>query len=89
MIGLTESAAWATAIDLGGRHSASSAGFANTGGNIGGSISPTITPWIGAVLMSQLGLSENASWGWALRFAAGLCLLGSLLWIWIDAGERR
>jgi ACS family glucarate transporter-like MFS transporter len=89
MMGLTEAPAWATAIDLGGRNPGTSAALANTGGNLGGTISPTLTPWISAFLVSQFQFTDNEGWGWALRAAALVALAGSVLWIWIDAGERH
>jgi ACS family glucarate transporter-like MFS transporter len=85
-IGLTEGAAWPTAIDLGGRRSATSAAIVNTGGNLGGSIAPVVTPWIGAVLAPSFG--RVGGWAWGVRLGGVLCLAGGLLWIWINANER-
>lgn len=89
MIGFTESPMWATALDLGEPHSASSAAMANTGGNIGGTLSPTLTPWISALLVSRFQLTEAAGWAWSIRGAGLVCLCGAILWLWIDPQERR
>jgi MFS family permease len=85
-IGLSEGAAWATAIDLGGSWGATSAAIVNTGGNLGGSLAPVVTPWIGAMLTPWVG--RALGWAWGVRLGGLLCLLGGLLWIGIDAAER-
>jgi MFS family permease len=85
-IGLTEGAAWPTAIDLGGARGATSAAIVNTGGNLGGSLAPVMTPWIGALLTPSLG--RVLGWAWGVRLGGLLCVLGGLLWLWIDAAER-
>jgi ACS family glucarate transporter-like MFS transporter len=67
----TVGAYWASSIDLSHRHSGALSGLMNMGGNLGGVVSPTLTPLIG-----------NA-WGWpaALAVAAGVAVLGGLLWL--------
>jgi MFS family permease len=85
-IGLSEGAAWPTAIDLGGSRGATSAAIVNTGGNLGGSLAPVVTPWVGALLAPSLG--RAIGWAWGVRLGALLCLLGGLLWLWIDAADR-
>jgi ACS family glucarate transporter-like MFS transporter len=85
-IGLSEGAAWPTAIDLGGPWGATSAAVVNTGGNLGGSLAPVVTPWIGVLLTPSLG--RAIGWAWGVRLGGLLCLLGGLLWLWIDAAER-
>jgi sugar phosphate permease len=85
-IGLCEGSAWATAIGLGGRKSAALSGaIVNTGGNAGGFVSPVVTPFVGAMLTPSLG--RETAWAWSLRLGCVICLLGSCLWLWIDAGE--
>jgi ACS family glucarate transporter-like MFS transporter len=84
--GLAEAAAWATAIDLGGDHGATSAAVANTGGNLGGFVSPVTTPWISAWLAPSLG--PQLGWAWGLRLGGVICLIGAALWFWIDPAER-
>lgn len=85
-IGVAEAPAWATAVDLGGKDGATSAAVVNTGGNGGGVISPSLSPWLVGVLQPLVG--EAGGWAWALRLGSLVCLLGGLLWLWIDASER-
>ncbi|MEX0712088.1 MAG: MFS transporter [Pirellulales bacterium] len=87
-IGLTEAPAWATAIDLGGKRAGTSAAIANTGGNTGGALSPTITPWVSGLLVAE-GLNQQQGWAWGMRLASLICLVGAILWFWIDASERH
>ena len=67
----TVGAYWASTIDLSRRHAGALSGLMNMGANLGGVISPTLTPLIGE------------RWGWpiALSVAAGVALMGSLLWL--------
>ena len=57
---------------------ASAAAFLNFGGNAGGFLAPTLTPWIGQVL----------NWGAAVAVGGLICLVGVVLWVWIDPRER-
>jgi MFS family permease len=77
-VGTTEGPFWATAIDLGGRHGATSAGIFNTGGNAGGALAPIFTPLIG----------QHFGWGWGIGVGAVVCLVGVSFWFWIDPAER-
>jgi MFS transporter, ACS family, D-galactonate transporter len=77
-VGASEGPFWATAVELGGRRGGSSAAFFNTGGNAGGMLAPVITPLIGR----QFG------WGYAVGVGALVCLVGVVLWFWIDPRER-
>ncbi len=64
---------WATMMRIAGEKSGTAGGIMNMGSNVGGLISPALTPLI-------------ASWiGWenALHVAAGLAVIGALLWIGI------
>lgn len=85
-IGLTEGAAWTTAIELGGVRGSTSAAVVNTGGNLGGLLSPVITPWVGLGLGGALG--REAGWAWGLRIGCLVCLAGAGLWAAIDPAER-
>ena len=78
-LGACEGAFWTSAIDLGGRRGGVSAAIVNTGGNAGGALAPLLTPFV----------SEGLGWGWqgGLALAGVLCLLGALLWTWIDPDE--
>lgn len=73
----TVGAYWTSTIDLSHRHSGALSGLMNMGGNLGGVVSPTLTPFIGE------------TWGWpaALTVAAGVALLGGLLWIGVTFDE--
>jgi MFS family permease len=85
-IGLCQGAAWATAIELGGRRGGTSAAIVNTGGNVGGFIAPVVTPWIGTLL--SWGPGPKAGWAWGLRLGCLICMLGACLWFWINPEER-
>ncbi len=73
----TVGAFWASTIDLAPRHSGTLSGIMNTGANVGGTISPTLTPW----------LAEQFGWNVSLGFAAGIAILGGLLWLLIRPGD--
>ena len=73
----TVGAFWASTIDLAPRHSGTLSGIMNTGANVGGTISPTLTPW----------LAEQFGWNVSLGFAAGIALLGGLMWLFVRPGD--
>jgi ACS family glucarate transporter-like MFS transporter len=77
-IGATEGPFWATALDLGGRRGGTSAGIFNTGGNAGGILAPILTPWV----------SQRLGWAWGISLGSLYCLVGVVLWWWIDPSER-
>jgi ACS family glucarate transporter-like MFS transporter len=64
---------WAAMMNLAGRRSGAAGGIMNMGSNLGGLISPALTP----VLAQFIG------WENALHIAAGLAVVGAVLWIWI------
>ncbi|CAN0017393.1 unnamed protein product [Phaeothamnion confervicola] len=66
---------WATTIDLAYRNAGVASGMMNMFGNLGGTISPSLTPY----------LAQNYSWSTALFVMGGLSLLGSALWLGVDA----
>jgi sugar phosphate permease len=76
--GTCEGPMWATALDLGGKHGATAAGIFNTGGNALGLVAPVVTPLI----------SEAWGWGWGIGMGGIVCLLGAILFFWIDPSER-
>src|SRR5881396_2206780 len=67
----TVGAFWASTIDLTPRYAGTLSSIMNTGANIGGTISPTLTPWI----------AERFGWNLSLACAAGVAMLGGLLWL--------
>lgn len=77
-VGATEGPFWTTAIELGGRRGGTAAGIVNTGGNGGGLLAPVVTPWV----------SKLWGWGWGISLGSMVCLVGVVLWLWIDPRER-
>jgi sugar phosphate permease len=77
-VGTVEAPTWTTAVELGGRRGGTAAGICNTGGNVGGLLAPVVTPWV----------AMRASWPWAIGLASLGCLVGVVLWLWIDPRER-
>jgi MFS family permease len=76
ILGMLEGSFWVTAIEVGGLRGGLSAGILNTGGNIGGAIQNVLTPWV----------SDSLGYGWqaGITLGSAVCLLGGILWIWID-----
>jgi MFS transporter, ACS family, glucarate transporter len=68
---------WATMMRIAGSKSGTAGGIMNMGSNIGGLISPALTP----VIASWIG------WENALHVAAGLAVVGALLWLGIKPGK--
>jgi MFS transporter, ACS family, D-galactonate transporter len=77
-VGMSEGPFWASAVELGGRRGGSSAALFNTGGNAGGLLAPVVTPWVG----------ERLGWPSAVGLGGLICLVGVVLWFWIDLDER-
>lgn len=73
----TVGAFWAGTIDLAPRHAGTLSGIMNTGANVGGTISPTLTPW----------LAEQYGWNLSLGVAAGIGVMGGLLWLLVKTGD--
>jgi sugar phosphate permease len=74
---LTVGVSWAVPLDIGGDYAGSVSAVMNTFGNIGGAISPTVL----ALLV------ESYSWNHPFIVAAGLCVLGALLFARVDASK--
>jgi len=77
-LGMCEGTFWTTAIELGGRRGGTSAAIFNTGGNAGGLLAPVVTPLFSAYFSWQAGIG----------LASLVCLVGAVLWLWIDPAER-
>jgi ACS family glucarate transporter-like MFS transporter len=65
---------WATMTELAGRRSGAAGGVMNMGSNLGGLVSPALTP----VLAAAIG------WENALHVAAGISIVGGLLWLGVS-----
>jgi len=65
---------WASMMQLAGESRGTAGGIMNTGCNLGGLISPALTPWLAA----------RFGWQNALFLAAGISILGAVLWLWIS-----
>jgi sugar phosphate permease len=76
--GMCEGPVWATVVELGGLRGSTAGAIANTGNNAFGALSPIATPWIGA----------HFGWPCSLGVASGVCLIGAIVWLWIDPNER-
>ena len=70
---------WATMTELAGRKSGAAGGVMNMGSNLGGLVSPALTP----VLAAAIG------WENALHVAAGISVVGGLLWLGISPRPGR
>ena len=73
-LGASESPFWVAGVEIGGKRGGLSAALLNTVGNAGGLVAPIVTPLF----------SERFGWQWGLAVASVLCLLGAVLWPWID-----
>jgi sugar phosphate permease len=74
---LTVGVSWAVPLDIGGDYAGSVSAVMNTFGNIGGAISPTVL----ALLV------EAYSWNHPFLVAAGMCVLGAILFARVDASK--
>lgn len=70
---------WASMIEIAGEDAGAAGGILNTGGNIGGTLSASITPLI----------ATPFGWDVAFGVAAGLAVVGGLLWLWISPSRSR
>jgi sugar phosphate permease len=77
-VGACEGPFWTTAVEVGGARGGTSAGICNTGGNLGGILATSLTPLV------------SAYFGWFVGLSLGslVCLLGVVLWLWIDPQQR-
>jgi sugar phosphate permease len=75
---LTVGVSWAVALDIGGDFAGSVSAVMNMCGNLGGALSTTILGY----------LLRSFGWNTPFLVASGLCLLGAVLFLKIDAGKR-
>jgi sugar phosphate permease len=75
---ITVGVSWALPLDIGGDYAGSVSSVMNMCGNIGGAISPALLAYL------------VKGYGWEVPFlvASGLCLIGAVLYIKIDATRR-
>jgi ACS family glucarate transporter-like MFS transporter len=70
---------WATMMEIAGSSSGTAGGIMNMGSNLGGLISPVLTP----VLAARIG------WEKALLLAAGISVIGAVMWFGITPEPLR
>ena len=75
---LAQSAFWALSADIGGRASGAVSGVMNMGAQIGGVVTATAT----ALIAHRFG------WTASFLSTAAICLLGAVLWIFVDPHHR-
>lgn len=73
---LTLPVAWSTCVDVGGRFGGTASGFMNVASSISGMLSPVAAAWLSQVFGTFHPL---------FAIAAGVYLIGGLLWLYIDA----
>jgi len=71
---VSQSSFWSVTADLAGHSSGSVSGFMNMGAQIGGAVTAQLTPWI----------ARDFGWTASFLVAAGLCVLGSTAWLFVD-----
>jgi len=76
---LTLAPAWATAVDVGGRHAGVTAGTMNTVGQFGGILSPLALAYL---------VDATNNWNIPLMVLAGIYALAGLAWLAIDPDQR-
>lgn len=71
---VSQSSFWSVTADLAGHSSGSVSGFMNMGAQIGGAVTAQLTPWI----------AKEFGWTASFLVAAGLCVIGSIAWLFVD-----
>ena len=75
-------------VELGGSQGGTAAGICNTGCNLLGLVAPVLTPFLSHAVIAQSGVTEQVGWQWGIALGGLICLLGGVLWLWIDPHER-
>lgn len=70
-----EGPSWACMMEIASPVAGTAGGFLNTGGNFGGALAALLTPWF----------AKEIGWTGAFAVASAFAVLGSLLWIGVDA----
>lgn len=71
---VSQSSFWSVTADLAGHSSGSVSGFMNMGAQIGGAVTAQLTPWV----------AKEFGWTASFLVAAGLCIIGSVAWLFVD-----
>jgi ACS family glucarate transporter-like MFS transporter len=75
---MSQSAFWTISANLGGRSAGAVAGVMNMANQVGGVVTASLTPW----------LADTYGWTASFIFAASLCLIGAVTWLFIDPQDR-
>ncbi len=78
-VGSVEGSYWTASVRMGGQRGGTAAAILNTGGNGVGLLAPVVSP----------AIAERFGWQAGLVLASVVCVIGAVLWWWIDptAGE--
>jgi MFS family permease len=76
---LTLAPAWASAVDVGGRHAGVTAGTMNTVGQVGGILSPIVLAYL---------VDATNNWNLPLLVLAGIYGVAALAWLAINPEQR-
>ena len=76
---LTLAPAWATAVDVGGRHAGVTAGTMNTVGQVGGILSPLVLAYL---------VDATNNWNFPLLVLAGIYAVAAVAWLLINPDQR-
>jgi MFS transporter, ACS family, glucarate transporter len=76
---LTLAPAWASAVDVGGRHAGVTAGTMNTVGQVGGILSPLVLAYL---------VDATNDWNLPLLVLAGIYGVAALAWLMINPDQR-
>ncbi len=75
---LAQSSFWSISADIGGPSAGSVSGVMNAGGQIGGALTVSLTP----------AIALHSGWNASFLVAAGLCICGSIAWVFVRTTER-
>jgi MFS family permease len=76
---LTLAPAWASAVDVGGRHAGVTAGVMNTVGQVGGILSPLVLAYL---------VEATNNWNLPLLVLAGIYAVAGIAWLTINPDQR-
>jgi nitrate/nitrite transporter NarK len=73
-------ASWSTTVDIGHRYAGTVAGFMNMIGNLGTVVSPRVVVWLARLT----GTDKAYNWKAALYYSAGMFVVASCCWLFIN-----